>query len=150
MIKVANNLLNVWKFTLIAKSASAAPVTSHPFNIHDAGSPNFYYSYGNSPATSLDPGLVDYEGIDIDGRPATPQEFAGAMNTMLSMERGRGEDVLKYTMPPRGPRTQESYTTNYSRGWLGRLMGDAPSRRYSYLPSMSEKYDNYLRMQQQR
>lgn len=130
MIKVANNLLNICNRTLIAKWASANPLaTNHPFNIHlpNGESPQFYYSYGNSPATSLNPELLPALMND-DFFLASPEEFAAANNTNIAMKREQGKNMQKYMYPPRGP----GY--NLQVGDYVRTM-----------PSMSMRYDRFLR-----
>ena len=128
MIKVANNLNNMLRL----KSASARRTlgigtrlpyagmrTDHPFNIHGAPGQH-YYSYGDTPPTSMDPKY--FEMLNEYGHPnISGPDFAAAMNTEQANQRARGGNMQEAYLPARGP-------------------GYSPKPR-TFAPSMSQLFD---------
>lgn len=128
MIKVANNLKNLIKMSSARRTLGigtrlpyAGMRTDHPFNVH--GDPGqHYYSYGDTPPTSVDPKYL--EALNEYGHPnISGPDFAAVINTgqALSRMKFRPGNPSESYLPPRGP-------------------GYSPNPR-TFAPSVSQLFD---------
>jgi len=126
MIKVANNLQRLVKSANNPSQEAATLRTDHPFNLHYAGTPHAYYSYGNSPATSMVPEaffaeLVADGGYGVaptDTGNMSPEDYAAFQNTLLSWHRQHNNPSTPYS-----PSTQPAP----ARGRGGRVVRETPA-----------------------
>jgi len=98
------------------RSAVYSARTDLPFNMHYQGQQP-YYSYGNSPPTSMLPEVLEeYENDDEIVPGFSPQEMASILNTVVA----QGKVPFKDVIPPRGPAVF-SGSANYPTPSLSQL-----------------------------